>query len=60
MRVAGAGKAARAEQWCADVTALTGVPWRYLKVPDKEFKKLKPTSFDELVSALQAGGPMFV
>ncbi|HEY3231565.1 MAG TPA: hypothetical protein VGJ87_20215 [Roseiflexaceae bacterium] len=50
----------RAEKWCADVTALTGVTWRYLKVPDKEFKKLKPASFGELVSALQAGGPMFV
>jgi type III restriction enzyme len=53
-------KDARAEQWCADVSALTGVSWHYLKVPDKEFKKLKPQSFDELVSALQAGGPMFV
>jgi hypothetical protein len=24
------------------------------------YRKLKPASFDELVSALQAGGPMFV
>ena len=55
-----ARKDERAEKWCADVTALTGQTWRYLKVPDKEFKRLKPTSFDELVSALQAGGPMFV
>src|SRR4051794_19656789 len=50
----------RAVKWCEDVTTLTGQTWRYLKVPDKEFKKLKPASFDELVSALQAGGPMFV
>ena len=50
----------RAEKWCADVTALAGQTWRYLKVPDREFKKLKPASFDELVSALQAGGPMFI
>lgn len=55
-----ARKDARAEQWCADVTQLTGVNWRYLKIPDKEFKKLKPSSFGELVSALQAGGPLFV
>lgn len=55
-----ARKDERAAKWCADVTTLTGVPWHYLKVPDKEFKRLKPASFDELVSALQAGGPMFV
>jgi type III restriction enzyme len=55
-----ARKDERAQKWCADVTALTGVQWRYLKVPDKEFKKLKPSSFEELVSALQAGGPMFI
>ena len=55
-----ARKDARAEQWCADATQLTGVMWRYLKIPDKEFKKLKPSSFGELVSALQAGGPLFV
>jgi len=53
-------KDARATTWCADVTTLTGQTWRYLKVPDKMFKKLKPTSFDELASALQAGGPLFV
>ena len=55
-----ARKDARAEQWCKDVTELTGVQWCYLKIPDKEYKKLKPSSFDELVSALQAGGPLFV
>ena len=53
-------KDARATTWCVDVTTLTGQTWRYLKVPDKMFKKLKPTSFDELASALQAGGPLFV
>ena len=55
-----ARKDARAEQWCKDVTELTGVQWCYLKIPDKDYKKLKPASFDELVSALQAGGPLFV
>ena len=53
-------KDARARQWCEDVRALTGTKWSYLKVPDKDFKKLKPASFDDLVSALQAGGPLFV
>jgi type III restriction enzyme len=55
-----ARKDARAEQWCMDVTTLTGARWSYLKVPDKEYKKLKPTSFGELASALQAGGPLFI
>lgn len=55
-----AHKDARATKWCADVTELTGVRWEYIKVPDKEFKKLKPSTFDELVSALQAGGPIFL
>ncbi len=55
-----ARKDERAVKWCADVSTLTGQTWSYLKVPDKEFKRLKPASFDELVSALQAGGPLFV
>jgi hypothetical protein len=55
-----ARKDERAEKWCDDVTTLTGQTWRYLKVPDKEFKRVKPAGFDELVSALQAGRPMFV
>ena len=55
-----ARKDARARQWCEDVSTLTGTKWSYIKVPDKEFKKLKPASFDELVSTLQSGGPLFV
>ena len=50
----------RARRWCADVSALTGQEWRYLKVPEKEFKKLKAADFGELASAIVAGGPMFV
>lgn len=55
-----ARKDARATQWCVDISTLTGVTWRYLKVPDKVFAQLKPTSFDDLASALHAGGPLFV
>lgn len=50
----------RAEQWCEDVTTLSGVRWRYLKVPEKEFKKLNPHSLGDLVSGLTAGGLIFV
>ena len=55
-----ARKDARAHTWCADVSALTGQAWRYLKVPEKEFKRLKADNFGELASAIAAGGPMFV
>lgn len=50
----------RAEQWCEDVTNLTGVPWRYLKVPEKEFKKLNLQLLSDLVSGLTAGGVLFI
>jgi len=41
-----------AQRWCNNATILTGVTWRYLKVPQNEFEKLHPTSFDELTSGL--------
>jgi len=53
-------KDARAEQWCADVTALAGAEWHYRKVPQKEFERIKPQSLAELVSVLDAGGSLFV
>jgi type III restriction enzyme len=55
-----ARKDARAEQWCADVTALTGATWRYKKIPQKEFERIKAHSLTELVSVLDAGGSLFV
>jgi len=55
-----ARKDARAEQWCADVTALAGAEWHYRKVPQKEFERIKPQSLAELVSVLDAGGSLFV
>ncbi|GGR68360.1 type III restriction protein res subunit [Deinococcus seoulensis] len=47
-----------ATQWCEHATALTGTPWRYLKVPQKQFKSLQPESLAEL-QALHKGGPLF-
>ena len=46
-----------ARLWCENVTTLTGKPWRYLKVPQKTFGQLQPTSLGELV-ALSASGSM--
>nr|MBK7065943.1 hypothetical protein [Deltaproteobacteria bacterium] len=46
-----------ARLWCENVTALTGKPWRYLKVPQKTFGQLEPTTLGDLV-ALSANGSM--
>lgn len=53
-------KDARAERWCEDVSTLTGEMWRYLKIPQKEFSKLHPKMFVELLSGLTAGGLLFI
>ncbi len=34
--------------WCEDATALTGVEWRYVKVPQAGFERLEPTTFADL------------
>ncbi len=39
--------------WCENATALTGTTWRYLKVLQKEFTKLQPADFSDLL-ALQS------
>ena len=54
-----ARKNERAGQWCEDVTSLTGQPWSFLMVPQKDFIKFKPGSLTELVAGLTAGGPLF-
>lgn len=36
------------ELWCENATALTGVKWRYLKVPRSGFDSLQPTDFADL------------
>jgi type III restriction enzyme len=35
--------------WCENATTLTGTPWYYLKVPQKDFEKLQPTEFSDLL-----------
>ena len=33
-----------AKRWCEDANELTGVRWRYLKVPQKQFVELQPVT----------------
>jgi len=51
-------KDARAKQWVAEATEQTGQQWRYLKVPDKEFKSLAAavSSLGEMAAVLYAQG----
>jgi type III restriction enzyme len=39
-----------ARLWCENATILTGKPWCYLKVRQKAFDDLQPTSFVDLLS----------
>lgn len=41
-----------ATRWCENATTLTGVTWKYMKVPQKEYEALNPSSFEELISGL--------
>lgn len=50
----------RAEKWCEDATDLTGIEWRFLLVPQKQFEKMNPQNLSDLVSGLTAGGVLFV
>ncbi|CAN5574091.1 hypothetical protein BH20ACI4_BH20ACI4_27850 [soil metagenome] len=50
----------RAEKWCNDATELTGIDWQFLMIPQKQFEKLSPQNFTDLVSSLTAGGVLFV
>ncbi len=43
-----------AQRWCEDATALTGTPWRYLKVPQKQFEQLQPATLGDLVGTAGA------
>jgi type III restriction enzyme len=53
-------KNSRAEQWCADVTELTSAEWRFQIIKQKDFLKLKPQNFSDLISGLTAGGLLFI
>ena len=36
--------------WCQNATALTDTTWEYLKVPQSEYSKLRPTQFLDLLA----------
>ncbi|MGI9061949.1 MAG: hypothetical protein ACR2H5_25625 [Ktedonobacteraceae bacterium] len=36
--------------WCENATTLTGEQWRYVKVPQKEYGKLQPVEFYDLLA----------
>jgi len=35
--------------WVENATRLTGTPWQYIKVPQKEFEKLQPNEFSDVL-----------
>jgi len=38
--------------WCKTATELTKENWKYIKVPQKEFEKLHPDNYEELLAAI--------
>lgn len=38
-----------ARLWCEHATMLTGESWHYVKVPQKEYEKLQPVEFSDLL-----------
>src|SRR5450755_696878 len=42
-------KDAAARLWCENATMLTGQLWRYVKVPQKEYERLQPVEFSDLL-----------
>ena len=38
-----------AQMWCENATQLTGELWQYVKVPQKEYEKLQPVEFSDLL-----------
>ncbi len=41
-----------AANWCDAASRLTADQWRYLKVPQKDFEKLHPETFEELMGGM--------
>jgi len=39
-----------AQLWCENASILTGTEWVYHKVPQKEFEKLQPADFEDLIA----------
>lgn len=49
-----------ARRWCESASELTGVPWRYLKVRQKDFEALHPTTVAELQAIDEGKTGLFV
>ncbi len=48
-----------ARLWCENATTLTGTTWHYVKVPQKEYNKLQPVEFYDLLAfAISANPPL--
>ena len=45
-----------AQMWCENATILTGQQWRYVKVPQKEYLKLQPVEFADLLTFVTEAG----
>lgn len=41
--------------WCENATRLTGTPWEYIKVRQKEYEQLQPDEFGDLIVFKQEG-----
>jgi len=52
-------KDAAIARWCGRVSALTNNPWRYRRVDQVPFEKLKPETFAELISATDGIAAVF-
>jgi len=39
-----------ARLWCENASLLSGTPWVYHKVPQKEFESLQPDDFEDLIA----------
>src|SRR5258708_14762252 len=42
--------------WCENATRLTGEQWSYVKVPQKEYQKLQPVEFYDLLTFVSEVG----
>jgi hypothetical protein len=49
-------KDAAIELWCQRVSTLTGTPWRYRRVDQGPFEKLKPNTFAQLMGSADSPG----
>jgi len=55
-----AQKDASMRDWCEKITAQTGKPWRYLKVPQREFDSSSAQTLGELVEKLEGREPRLI